>query len=435
VNTLKPLLIAAVLAGIGYGVYVRINGGNNGPPPGAPDSWDVAPKVELPDVASASPAPAWPSPASVAATPAPANAPAQPTPTPAPVEQGAPIPVGPGTPPPGAAPVTDAPPIATANAPGAVSVTPPPGQVDPTSPQVSVPQASMPPAQPTQPAVVDAGNQAPPASGPPGQSPYPTGPNENIPDRYRTADAQAAAPPAGAAPPGDFTSAFDTARRELEVGQLASALEKLSAWYDSPQLTPAEHQQLNQLLDQVAGTVVYSTQHLLEPPYEVQPNERLEDIAQKYNVPWELLGKINGIEDPTSLRPGERLKVIRGPFTATISLDKRLLTLQLANGSYAGRFNIGIGREHPPREGVFAVSDKVKDPVYHGADRAVAAGDPSNPLGQRWIGLGSDLGIHGTDRPENVGRADLSGSVSLTPRDVSDVFDILSVGSKVVIRR
>jgi len=225
------------------------------------------------------------------------------------------------------------------------------------------------------------------------------------------------------------------AKRELESGQLAAALRQLSGCYDNPQLAPAEQAQLTQLLDQVAGTVVYSTQHLLEPPYEVQAGERLEDIGQRYKVPWQLLAKINGIDDPQSLRAGERLKVVRGPFGAVVHLEKRQLSLMLADGSYAGRFNIGIGGEHPPREGVFAVSDKLVNPVYQGRDRAIGADDPANPLGERLIKLEGDLAIHGTDRPENVGRTDLPGSISLSPRDVEDVFDILSVGSRVTIRR
>ena len=227
---------------------------------------------------------------------------------------------------------------------------------------------------------------------------------------------------------------MDAAQRELEAGQMAAALQQLSGWYDDPRLAPNDQQRLTQLLDQVAGTVIYSTQHLLEPPYEVQPNERLDDIAQRYNVPWQLLAKINGIEDPQNLRPGERLKVVRGPFSAVVSLEKRQLTL-LLNGSYAGRFAIGIGQEHPPQEGTFAVSDKVVNPVYRGRDRAIGADDQNNPLGERWIGLGSALAIHGTNRPEDIGRTDLPGSISLNPRDVEDVYDILSLGSKVIIRR
>jgi hypothetical protein len=181
--------------------------------------------------------------------------------------------------------------------------------------------------------------------------------------------------------------------------------------------------------------VVYSTQHLLEPPYEVQPGERLEDIGEKYGVPWQLLAKINGIDNASTLRPGERLKVVRGPFQAVVSLQKRELMLLTVDGSYAGRFKIGIGAEHPPQEGTFPVAEKVANPVYYGRERAISAEDAENPLGERWIGLGNKVGIHGTNNPQNIGRADLPGSISLSEADVEDIYDILSLGSRVIIRR
>jgi lipoprotein-anchoring transpeptidase ErfK/SrfK len=333
---------------------------------------------------------------------------------------------------------------APTDAPSASPFAPPPGDAS------APPVATAPPA---------AGAEGPPAD--PYSDPY----QHNTADRYQTPQAQASpygtgadqAPPAAGAPPvdpaaaaaspaaapaapaaganGEFAATMASARRELEGGQLASALKQLSSWYQNPKLSPQESQELNQLLDQVAGSVVYSTQHLLEPPYEVQQGERLEDIGAKYNVPWELLAKINGIDDPSTLRPGERLKVVRGPFQAVVSLEQRELTLLTGDGSYAGRFKIGIGNEHPPQEGTFAVAEKVANPVYYGRERAIGAEDPQNPLGERWIGLGNRMGIHGTNNPESIGRGDLPGSISLNERDVADVYDILSVGSRVTIRR
>ncbi len=47
-NTLKPLLIVAVLAGIGYGVYVRLNAGSGAPPPPVEPGWNASPSVQLP---------------------------------------------------------------------------------------------------------------------------------------------------------------------------------------------------------------------------------------------------------------------------------------------------------------------------------------------------------------------------------------------------
>ncbi len=413
-NTLKPLLIVAVLAGIGYGVYVRINGGNDAPPPGVAAGWDAAPKVQLPEGAAPSGAPAWPG---------------------AGGSPGAAPPFGASR---GMAPPATASQGSEAPAFAQPSTNPPPGASG-APPQVTIGSAAPPFAGPptTGPAGPEQATSVP-NPGDPNSIP-PRDPNAPVqpPPGVATAGAESASPPgapSGSSPAG-FATAMDAARRELEAGQMAASLVQLSSWFDDPRLSPEEQQQLNQLLDQVAGTVIYSTQHLLEAPYEVQPGEHLEDIAQRYSVPWQLLAKINGIDDPQNLRPGERLKVVRGPFNAVISLEKRQLTLVLNNGSYAGRFPIGIGREQPPREGTFAVSDKVVNPVYHGGDRAAGAGDQNNPYGQRWIGLGSDLGIHGTNHPDTIGRTDLPGSISLSPRDVEDVYDILSVGSKVIIRR
>ncbi len=231
-----------------------------------------------------------------------------------------------------------------------------------------------------------------------------------------------------------FAAALEQVRHELDAGRLSEAHYQLSRWYDDPNLTPPEQQHLTELLDQLAGTVIYSTQNLIEPACEVQPGETLERIAERYNVPWQLLAKINGIDDPNSLRPGERLKVVRGPFSAVVSLDKRTLTLML-NNAYAGRFPIGVGQDFPPPEGQYFVNEKLVDPIYYGPGRTIERGDPANPLGRRWLGLGGQIGIHGTNDPRTIGQTGVPGSISLADRDVDDVFDILSEGSKVVIRR
>ena len=107
----------------------------------------------------------------------------------------------------------------------------------------------------------------------------------------------------------------------------------------------------------MAGMVIYSRQHLLEKPYRVQQGDTLERIADSYGVTPTLLARMNGIHNPRDLRPGFNLKVIRGPFSAVISLEKHELALMLQD-RYAGRFLIGIGREHRPVEGTYYVREK-----------------------------------------------------------------------------
>jgi hypothetical protein len=226
---------------------------------------------------------------------------------------------------------------------------------------------------------------------------------------------------------GAVRSAFDdflqNAREDLAQGKLAEVHQELSLWYDNPQLSPEESRQLTDLLDEVAGSVVYSREHLLERPYLVQSGDTLQRIGRKYGVPWQLLAKINRIADPENLEPGQELKVIRGPFEAVVHLDRHEMTVML-RGLYAGRFPIGVGRDQGAMEGTFFVEDKLPQ-----------SPDPDSPLGRYWIKLNDRIGIHGTNDPRNVGASGGPGSICLEDRDIEDVHAILSIGSRVQILR
>jgi len=393
VNSLKPLLIIAIVGGIGYGAWSRLNR----KPDGGSQGWDATPSVQMSDGSGNWNQPAAPGGSSPTYSGlAPAN-PATPTLSPAPA--------GSATDPAGPAPPQDAPmaPAFGAAAPGGPELAP----ATPAGAASTNPPAAYP--------VTDSGAY--------GSSP---GANGLDPTAAGTAALATAGVP--------FAPVLEAARRELDGGRLADGLMQLSNWYDSPQLSAGEQEELNKLLSQVSGTVIYSTRSFGEPPYEVQPGERLDDIAARYNITPQLIAKINGIDDPQNLRPGERLKVIRGPFEASISLDKRVMTLWVG-GAYAGRFALGIGRDFPPREGQFTIESKVINPPYHGPERTIDGGDPSNPLGSRWLGMAGGYGIHGVNDPNALGTPEQAGCMALGPRDVEDVFDILTIGSRVTIHR
>jgi len=262
------------------------------------------------------------------------------------------------------------------------------------------------------------------------------------PYSYPSATERAGAPitsPYGAA------DSFETAKRaiqtKLDQGLLADALLELSNLHDSGKIPQEQASAVQELLDQLAGTVIYSRQHLMEEAYTVRPGDTLEQIAELYQVPWKLLANINGIRDPMRLETGHQLKVIRGPFDAQIDLTDMVLTLQVG-GHYAGRFAVGVGQDQPSLEGSYVVSGQTVDPVYYGPDRTMTeAGDPNNPLGEFLISLGSQpgdagrVGIHGTNDPRNLHHRGGLGTIRLGDRDIEDVFGILSIGSRVVIRR
>jgi LysM repeat protein len=233
--------------------------------------------------------------------------------------------------------------------------------------------------------------------------------------------------------PTRFSSVKRDAETHLKAGRYRSALATLSAAYGDPVLTDEENDTLLRMLDPLAGKVIYSREHLLEPSYTVRRSDTLMDIAEQYKVPWQLLANINGVENPRVMMQGTELKVVRGPFRAEISLDGNELTLFL-NQLYAGRFPVTFGREPAPEIGDFTVEFKEEGRTYYADDgREVSTSSSENPYGGIWIDLGaSNLGIHGSAQQETYADA---GCIGLSPRDARDIFGILSVGSRVTIIR
>jgi LysM repeat protein len=405
VQTLKTLLIVAVLSAVAYGVYVALTGTPDaGPPPGASDEgYDAAPTVELP---AAKAGRSGETGSSAVSTAAPSS-------------------------------LGEAPPYIP-QAPARDSDSAPPYVPPQVGPQPHGAVGNLPPGAYPE-AAPDAGNldtRYPPS----GLSPEPAAgiPADASPRVLGAASAGNSPTSYAPAVTGDahaeFAAEFRAAQALLDQGKMDEALRALSRWYDDARLSSAEQESLLEMLNQLAGTVIYSKEHLLEPAYEVQPGDTLDRIGEMYKVPYQLLAKINAIEDPFRLRVGEKLKVVPGPFDAVVDLKKKQLTLVL-NGRYAGRFPVGVGADQSTPEGELTVQNKITNPTYYGPERTIDADDPANPLGERWIDLGNRLGIHGTNDAASIGAAESRGCIRLSAKDVEDVYDILSVGSHVIVRR
>lgn len=444
-NTLRTLTVVVVLAAVAYGVYASLNNKPVADPPGVEkNDWQGAPTVELPGAPSAVQMPAAPAdaPSAAPAVAMPAAAPPD-----ASVPVAAPVAVAPPSAGPPAAAVAPAfePAASTAPAPtadvytGGVPLSPAPdATVGTTAPATD--SAAMLPQPGATPTTED--RYATPAAPPATADRYATSAAPvaaDDPANYAAQTSLDAAPPVAVAAPtpgagsAEFETALSLAQAQLAQGQLAEAHLALSQWFGHPDLSSAQEATLIGLLDQVAGTVVYSRESLVLPAHQVQPGETLNQIAQANNVPWQLLAKINGVQDPQNLRAGDQLKVVRGPFAAVVELSRHRMSLWV-EGRYAGRFPIGVGKTANIPEGEFTVRGKVENPTYYG-DQVVDADDPNNPLGERLIDLGNQLGIHGTNDSSLIGTNESGGTIALGSPDVEDVYDILSVGSTVVIRR
>jgi len=264
--------------------------------------------------------------------------------------------------------------------------------------------------------------------------------NPKTPSAYHTPSASAAVPKSETkSPTVDSLSKLDSEKtaeamtpfratmkemqKHITAGHPEDALLPLSIMHGDEQLSAAERSELLTALDQIAGTVIYSREHLMEPAHIVKPGERLEDIASSYNVTAGLLAKINGISDPAALKPNDKLKVIRGPFSAVVNAKKNELTL-FVRSRYAGRFQIQIGPQLPA--GQMTVVSRTRNHSQHD--------------NHAWIGLegqtttASPSGIVGKTNPTATAAAS-PANVVVSPRDADDLFDILSQGSTVTIIR
>jgi LysM repeat protein len=224
-----------------------------------------------------------------------------------------------------------------------------------------------------------------------------------------------------------FVENWPTIQAALDRGELASAHQMLSRWYDDPSLTPTDAERVESLLSQLAGTVVYSTEHQLAPAHVVKPGETLETIAQQYNVPWQLLAKINGILAADQVQPGQEVKVVPGPFSADVDLTRNHLTL-MVDGRYAGKFGINPSTQASASEGEWVVAESLTFPAAGSVQRflVLRQSSPALPPGPTDIFLGAVPAEHtSAERPV----------VGLTAADATEVADILSIGSKVTIRR
>jgi lipoprotein-anchoring transpeptidase ErfK/SrfK len=150
----------------------------------------------------------------------------------------------------------------------------------------------------------------------------------------------------------------------------------------------------------------------------------------------------SGVTDPRFQR---QVVGYNGPETAgTIVIDTPHTYLYYVLGQgRAIRYGIGVGRDGFRWSGVQTVANKQEWPDWHPPAEMIArqpylprmmAGGPGNPLGARAMYLGSsEYRIHGTNDPTTIGKRVSSGCIRLTNADVEDLYNRVTIGTKVVV--
>ena len=135
-----------------------------------------------------------------------------------------------------------------------------------------------------------------------------------------------------------------------------------------------------------------------------------------------------------------------GAGTIVIDTTDNFLYLVEAGGK-ARRYGVGTGKPGFEWAGTHKVSQKKEWPDWRPPSEMIVRerakgrilpvhmeGGPANPLGARALYLGSTLyRIHGTNQPWTIGGAVSSGCIRMRNEDVVDLYERVSVGTKVVV--
>ena len=146
---------------------------------------------------------------------------------------------------------------------------------------------------------------------------------------------------------------------------------------------------------------------------------------------------------PPNLRRQEVTFPTKEPAGTLIVDTPNTYLYYVLGGGRAIRYGVRVGRDGFTWTGVQKISRKAEWPDWHPPTEMIErqpylprfmAGGPGNPLGARAMYLGNTVyRIHGTNQPSTIGKFVSSGCIGMLNEDVSDLFDRVKVGTRVVV--
>ena len=256
----------------------------------------------------------------------------------------------------------------------------------------------------------------------------------------------AGAIPPRAAPEGDPETIFRNATAKRDAGDLVTARDMVNDALQAGRFSGSDAQEAKAFIGTLNEKIILGTQKFTADAYnkqwKVEPGTVLVKLAKRFDVTAELLCRVNGLSSPHKLKAGVTIKAIQGPFHLVVSKSRFEADLYLgnaggANSMYLKTVRVGLGSDGSTPTGTWKVeTGKVTNPVYYSprGEGVVAADDPKNPLGERWIpltGIEGDCvgkesyGIHGTIEPDSIGKNMSLGCIRLLDEDVKLLYDLL----------
>ena len=133
------------------------------------------------------------------------------------------------------------------------------------------------------------------------------------------------------------------------------------------------------------------------------------------------------------------------PGTIVVKTSERRL-YYVIDEQHALRFPVGVGRSGKTWTGTARVEGKYVKPAWAPPEeirrehpslpKVIAGGADNNPMGVAALTLrGGEYAIHGTNRPESIGRFVSYGCIRMYNRDIVELYRLVPVGAPVIVER
>jgi lipoprotein-anchoring transpeptidase ErfK/SrfK len=135
-----------------------------------------------------------------------------------------------------------------------------------------------------------------------------------------------------------------------------------------------------------------------------------------------LMAAAEAMAQDKSSRPARRVVVSLADRKLAVLEGERIVRI----------FETAVGApKSPSPTGVYQIVNSIADPTWYTKGKIVPPGK-CNPLGTRWLGLSrKGYGIHGTNRPDSIGRNASHGCIRMRNREVEELFKMVAVGDLV----
>lgn len=236
-----------------------------------------------------------------------------------------------------------------------------------------------------------------------------------------------------AVPVGKFDAALKAAVILGEQGELLKAQEAyknlMIAYASAPGIDDVQKK-----LEDVNIRILFSAVQVenLTATREIKEGDSLSMIADEYHTTVDFIKKQNGLTSDI-IRPGMRLRVWTGRLNVLVDKSQNLLILK-SDGDVIKTYRVSTGKNNITPVGTFKVVTKLVKPAWTHEGKVIPADSPENILGTRWLGFNiPGYGIHGTTQPESIGTQATAGCVRMMNNEVEELYDLLPMGTEVVI--